>query len=479
MHTVDISTLSPGQRVPCDVYDSNGNLMLQAEQTIEQSDLIELQDRAHDELFYAEEPIVMTPDTEPLEDHVLTVSELRIGQALRGDIVDANGVLLLARGAVITERFIERLKARGIKQVTERSDQTSQPAPQSENSTHHRPTRARVEKKYRSDSPHNIKWDADLAAMLGVQDRTLPLHELHSRLMRGRCELDAAVSETQQILNDILSGGRVSGRELASTLRGLTTTVQADKDLALLLLQFKSKSPDYLYEHSVCTALTAMRVAAQLHHTENDVVDLGLAALLQDVGMLRVPEEIRFASRSLERTEQQIIEQHPDHSVSMLENITGLRSTVKAVVFQGHERMDGSGYPRRRSGMFIHPLARVLGPVDTYVALTPDRPHRKAKLPHHAIMHLLGQTKQGRFDKTVITGMLECLSLYPVGSFVRLSTDKVAQVLRGNPTHLSQPLVAEVQPDGTLAKRERDLTRCRTTTIVEAVAPPDTLPIAA
>ena len=78
---------------------------------------------------------------------------------------------------------------------------------------------------------------------------------------------------------------------------------------------------------------------------------------------------------------------------------------VRMIVYQMHERCDGSGYPRGCTGEKIHPLAKIASVADAYVALVSPRPHRPAMLPYHAIAKMLADVKAGLYDSTVVRGL--------------------------------------------------------------------------
>lgn len=493
MQAIAVSTLSVGETVSADLYDSEGELFLRAGQVVRAIDLSINRARIESGLFINSSATSFAPSSQasdtgtdapldgdkvaPNQNQTLTVSNLRVGEALNGDIFDGKGLLLLSGGSVITERFIERLKARGIHEVTERAADEASSEPEQEHETdtvraeQHRLPET-VAAKPTSLDARKVDRHSIRNQITGIKGGVAPLDELTGYIKGGKHVFENAVSDVKLIVNELVTGQLESSDGLENVVYSLANAISADAGLAMLLMQYKTEAPDYLYEHCVQTAMVAMRVAAQLDHTAQEVMDIGMAAILQDIGMLRVPSDIRFANRKLNSDERMLVEQHPDHGSTMLSDITGLSATVPTIVFQAHERADGSGYPRRRSGMFIHPLARILGAIDTFVALTQDRPHRPAKHPHHAMMHVLGQAKQGRFDKEVIRGMLESISLFPVGSYVRLSTEKNARVIRSNPHQFARPVVAMVNQDGSLATKELDLIKRPRTEILAPVPAP-------
>ena len=115
------------------------------------------------------------------------------------------------------------------------------------------------------------------------------------------------------------------------------------------------------------------------------------------------------------------------------------------VAYQMHERFNGTGYPRQRHGAQIHPLARIAMVADAFVAMVSPRPHRPAVLPYKVMEYLLHCTKLGQFDPDVMRGLLQTISLFPIGSYVELSDNRVGRVVRAHRELYNSPVV-EIPP---------------------------------
>ena len=181
-------------------------------------------------------------------------------------------------------------------------------------------------------------------------------------------------------------------------------------------------------------AVLSIALGSRLGPSDQQALELGTGALLADVGMLNVPDEVRFARRRLTPAERHEIERHPCHTYDCLQPMTGLDESTLLVGYQVHERLDRSGYPRARPGYAIHPYARIAAVADTYAALSKPRPHRPAHSPHAAAACILNECGQGRLDQDVVRVFLDVIGLYPVRSYVELNNGTEAIVLRTTPT---------------------------------------------
>ena len=136
------------------------------------------------------------------------------------------------------------------------------------------------------------------------------------------------------------------------------------------------------------------------------------------------------------------IAKHPIISADLLyKSMKQVPLNVRMVVYQMHERCDGSGYPRGWTGDRIHPLAKIGAVADSYVALVSQRPHRPAMLPYHAMVKMLQDVKAGLFDSTAVRGLLNTVALFPIGSFVGMEGGQVGRVIRANGPAYDKPIV--------------------------------------
>lgn len=144
-----------------------------------------------------------------------------------------------------------------------------------------------------------------------------------------------------------------------------------------------------------------MAVAESLHlgPAEHSVVEF--AALLHDVGKIRVPKAILDKPAALSPEERRVIEQHTIWGEEMLSGVGGMLAEVGRVVRSCHESWDGSGYPDRLAGAAIPMPARIVSACDALSAMTTDRPYRKARSLAEALAEL-ERCSGTQFDPAVV-----------------------------------------------------------------------------
>jgi HD-GYP domain-containing protein (c-di-GMP phosphodiesterase class II) len=168
----------------------------------------------------------------------------------------------------------------------------------------------------------------------------------------------------------------------------------------------------------------------------NRLMNLGLAAFMENVGMYQIPDNIVNKKGSLDQSEMRVIRQHPEKSYHMLSQMGKKYLWLAELSLQTHERANGSGYPKGLKGEQISELASIVGLADTYVALASDRPYRKRCLQSDAVKWIVTEGK-ALFPTNILKALLNEISFFPVGTHVRLNNRCIGQVLS---TEKNQPL---------------------------------------
>ena len=143
----------------------------------------------------------------------------------------------------------------------------------------------------------------------------------------------------------------------------------------------------YTAEHSKNVQKYATKIARQLQLSENEVFHISLAALLHDIGKIRVPLSILTKPKGLTDEEYKLIQSHPVKACDILDGLIDL-DDICQMVRHHHERVDGKGYPDGLAGEKLDLGSRILAVADTYDAMTTDRPYRKGLSRETAVAEL-------------------------------------------------------------------------------------------
>lgn len=191
--------------------------------------------------------------------------------------------------------------------------------------------------------------------------------------------------------------------------------------------------------HQVNVAILALTLARELELNKDELRLLALAALVHDLGMLKVPSSILEAPRSLRVSERERVKEHPRHTYEIL-RAGGLGEEVARLALQEHERESGQGYPHGLRGAEIGELAKILGVADVFEACTHPRPYAKTFIPYEAVQVLL-EMRDVFFHSRYIKALMNALTVYPIGSYVLLNTGEIARVSATNRKNLMRPEV--------------------------------------
>ncbi|OPX56000.1 HD-GYP domain, c-di-GMP phosphodiesterase class II (or its inactivated variant) [Oceanospirillum multiglobuliferum] len=207
----------------------------------------------------------------------------------------------------------------------------------------------------------------------------------------------------------------------------------------LLALTTLRDAQDYLAQHSISFGIHLAHFAKSVGY-QGSITDLIYAGMLHDIGKITIPSVVLLKPNKLSDAEMKMMQRHVINTHKALSSAEfELPKEVMAVALGNTERLDGSGYPRQLKADKISGLARMAAIVDAYDAMTTDRNYAKGMLPALAFKTLMNSDKQ--FDRTMVQRFIKCVGLLPVGSLVRLTSDKLAFVLTLDPATAKPALV--------------------------------------
>lgn len=217
---------------------------------------------------------------------------------------------------------------------------------------------------------------------------------------------------------------------------------------------YENKKDDYyLPSHIVNVLILSTVLGLNMGFNKSRLSHLGLASIFYDMGMDAL-REITTQPRKLSDDEYYSIKTHISKSLEILEKNCTMNDVVKETIGMHHERVDKSGYPRGLKSDKINPYAKIIGLIDTYEALTHNRSHHEAMNTHKAVKFLISSLKDN-FDSEVMKIFINKMSVYPVGSIVRLDSGELARVIGTRPGSPLRPIVILLRDSRGEAVKER------------------------
>jgi response regulator RpfG family c-di-GMP phosphodiesterase len=260
------------------------------------------------------------------------------------------------------------------------------------------------------------------------------------------------------------------------SLDGITQVVHGFVDSLsqcdrLLVQVISGKRGGLVISNLVNTSIMSIKIGMGLQYSREDLVRLGLAAILHDVGMSLIPDDILSKQGPLSPEERRLINRHPEQGAQAIRHLGEDAAWVADIVVQEHERVGGQGYPRGLKGAEIHEYAQIIGLADTFEALLHARPHRKRFLPHEAVRELVVKEKAS-FSTRILKCLIQQFSVFPLGTRVQLNTGEIGEVVELNPQYPLRPVVKVYMDLGRVLLREprhQDLSKTSLVHIVEVV----------
>lgn len=220
-----------------------------------------------------------------------------------------------------------------------------------------------------------------------------------------------------------------------------------DKGVMALDLADLRTYDDYTYAHSVNVAVFCCAIGLGMDLCDADLNNLVTAALLHDLGKLKIPNEILNKPGRLTQEEYQIMKSHALLSYECISERWDIPSHIKTAVLFHHENVDGSGYPQGLDGKEQTIFTKILHVADVYDALISKRPYKKPYAPSEASEYLMGGCGI-MFDRTVVDTLLKYVPLYPKGTKVTLSDGREGIIYENSGLHNLRPVVRLM--DGTM-----------------------------
>jgi putative nucleotidyltransferase with HDIG domain len=226
-----------------------------------------------------------------------------------------------------------------------------------------------------------------------------------------------------------------AGQSQALT-RAILDKMLVEGDIGIRLV---SGSGDRAASHALNVGVISLLIGRTLGMAEPELMELGVGALMHDVGKIEVADRFRHAEEGFNANELAAYRDHVAKGVAIGQRM-GLPAGALRVVAQHHEHADGSGFPLRLSGERITMAARVVALINRYDNLVNPQARTLALTPHEAVSVLFAQGRN-RFDASVLNQFIRMMGVYPAGSLVQLTDDRFAMVVGVNSSRPLKPRV--------------------------------------
>src|SRR4029077_10132341 len=193
---------------------------------------------------------------------------------------------------------------------------------------------------------------------------------------------------------------------------------------------------EYTYAHCVNVGILSVAMGPLLGITRAARRDLGVAALLHDIGKLTIPGDVLRKPGRMNEDEWGLMRRHPVEGLKMVSRVPGLSSLtvdMLSVTLQHHRTCDGGGYPRSTRTGSPSVAARIVAVADCFDAMTAHREYRRRPFTGYEALHVLLGPDRARYDPAALWALVKTVGLYPAGTLLVTDTGVLVMSTSPNP----------------------------------------------
>ena len=269
--------------------------------------------------------------------------------------------------------------------------------------------------------------EAEAQAVPVAVAHVAPALSREAEMAHARRLLERTRQAVQTMFDEARMGKALAVGQAHELVDDIASSVLRGGGVLLGLARLKT-ADNYTYMHSVAVCALMTALARELELAPEQVRSAGLAGLLHDIGKMAVPSAILNKPGSLSDAEFSSVRAHPAAGHRMLLEVDDIDPVALDVCLHHHEKLDGSGYPKGLCGEEISLYARMGAICDVYDAITSNRPYKQGWCPAESLRRMAAW-RGGHLDATLFAAFVKCLGIYPLGTLVRLQSERLAVVV--------------------------------------------------
>jgi HD-GYP domain-containing protein (c-di-GMP phosphodiesterase class II) len=272
------------------------------------------------------------------------------------------------------------------------------------------------------------------------------------------------IGTIKEVITHIKGGQYAEVRKLKRLAQKAVHLVMEDESILLGMATIKNYD-EYTFNHSVNVSIYSLAMGKRLGFSIKSLTELGMTALLHDIGKSKIPIEVLNKPSPFDEGEWGMMKRHPLWGVEILLNLKQLGEINPKIVigiFDHHVRNDFSGYPKLFRKKDVSLFGQIIQIADSYDAMTTPTIYRKVPFTPEQALAMMLKERGIHFDATFLKIFIGLVGIYPIGSLVLLNTHELGIVYKPNPNPkwIDRPRVLLVSRDdkGDAKKEIVDLT---------------------
>lgn len=366
------------------------------------------------------------------------IEQLRVGLYIRlDDWMDHP--FLFNSFKIRSEKQLQALRSLGIQHLTYVRDKSDLPPLPASDTTIPSTTPT-------PPAPRQQALDPELAAMWQAKrERREKLSQQREAL--GCCEkkFSDSSSKVKTLLRNLFAQPRQAMEQAQAVVTDMVDSLLQDKDVVLHLMNAKA-GDENAYYHSLNVTMLSLILGRAVGLEAAELRDLGLGALLHDLGKDKVPSQILLKKTPWTMAEKNFYQQHVAYGVEMARQLPNMSAGALDIIALHHELLDGTGFPGGLTQGRIGRLARIVCIANTFDNYCNRINPADSMTPAEAISYMF-RRENGKYDPQLIQLFIHNMGIYPPGSIVQLSNGAIGLVVNVNPGRLLHPSLLLYDPD--------------------------------
>ncbi len=340
----------------------------------------------------------------------ISVQNAKIDMELADDAITPNGMLLVPKDTVLTDKHLFRMNLYQILSI--------------------------VIKDF--DDSVDI-FDEGIDAQSDTADTIVEAHQPNTEAFKHFKMVFEKVEDNVKEHLEALSEGRpIETKAMIATTEALMGSLRLKSELFTYMNHLKSED-SHTYVHSINVSMLCNIFGRWLKMSQNEIEELTLAGLIHDIGKTKIDAAILNKPGKLTAKESELMKQHTKLGYDIIRD-QEISEQVKLGVLMHHERNDGTGYPMGLKGESIPDFAKIIAIVDVYDAMTSSRSYHK-KFSPFKVIQMFEQESYGYLDTKFLFIFLENIAHYYLGEIAKLSDGTEAKIVFIHNTSPSRPIV--------------------------------------
>jgi len=362
----------------------------------------------------------------------IDVDELRVGMFIHLDLSWMQHPFPVGSFRITHEQQIDKIRGLGLKQLRWSPEKSALAPP---------PTRVATDNAV-APTVAAIELPPETAAQTAERERREQLNAQRASAELCQNQFDEAGHAWRAAFDSVVARPEQARQDTEDLTHALLQKMLVDGDMCIRLLT--CNAGDNASAHAMNVAVISLLMGRVFGLGDEEMLDLGIGALMHDVGKIELPERLRHADERFGKDDLAAYRGHVAHGV-----LHGKRMNLKPgallVLAQHHEHADGSGFPLKLKVERLSAAARIVALVNRYDNLCNPPSLANALTPHEALSLLFAQARS-QFDASMLNSFIRMMGVYPAGSVVQLTDDRYALVMSVNSTRPLKPNVLVHDP---------------------------------